>query len=346
MRSRQRQLRGRRSVRAGRCSLAAPVAADAPAPAEAAASKRARTAGSSGQRAFKLDRVTTRSGKLLGTSKVILTVKPGQEANAEKEIKKLGGRLGRRLKLVDGMAVELPNRVIKQARRALGGSERPPRPSDRRRHEPRGVSVGARAVQAAVGLQRRRRRRRGHRLGHHRLARRPDLPAARLARCGWSNGQRVGEVRRLRQRPHDALRRQRPRHARRRHHRRQRLRHARRARRHRAGGAPGQPEGARRPRRRLISDVIAALDWAVANKAAYNIRVINLSVGAAVTESYTTDPLTLAAKRAVDAGIVVVAAAGNLGKNAARARRSTAASRRRATRPGCSRSAPPATKAR
>ncbi len=65
-----------------------------------------------------------------------------------------------------------------------------------------------------------------------------------------------------------------------------------------------------------ISDVIAALDWVVANKDAYNIRVVNLSVGAAVTESYWTDPLTLAAKAAVDAGIVVVAAAGNLGKNA------------------------------
>ena len=68
--------------------------------------------------------------------------------------------------------------------------------------------------------------------------------------------------------------------------------------------------------RGVISDVIAALDWMVTNKNAYNIRVANLSVGAAVTESYLTDPLTLAAKRAVDAGIVVVAAAGNLGKNA------------------------------
>ncbi len=67
--------------------------------------------------------------------------------------------------------------------------------------------------------------------------------------------------------------------------------------------------------RGVISDVIAALEWAIANKNAYNIRVVNLSVGAAVTESYWTDPLTLAAKRAVDAGIVVVAAAGNLGKN-------------------------------
>ena len=67
----------------------------------------------------------------------------------------------------------------------------------------------------------------------------------------------------------------------------------------------------------VISHVIAALDFAVANKARYNIRVINLSVGASVTSSYWDDPLTLAAKRAVDAGIVVVAAAGNRGKNAA-----------------------------
>jgi serine protease AprX len=65
-----------------------------------------------------------------------------------------------------------------------------------------------------------------------------------------------------------------------------------------------------------ISYIIAALDWAVANKAAYNIRVINMSLGAGVFESYNTDPLTLAAKRAVDAGIVVVAAAGNMGKAA------------------------------
>ena len=65
-----------------------------------------------------------------------------------------------------------------------------------------------------------------------------------------------------------------------------------------------------------ISNVIAAIDYAIANKDALNIRVINLSVAAGVYESYTTDPLTLAAKRAVEAGIVVVSAAGNLGRNA------------------------------
>ena len=65
-----------------------------------------------------------------------------------------------------------------------------------------------------------------------------------------------------------------------------------------------------------ISQIIAAIEYAIANKDQFNIRVINMSLGAGVTESYKTDPLTLAAKRAVDAGIVVVAAAGNLGKAA------------------------------
>src|SRR5262249_5978197 len=65
-----------------------------------------------------------------------------------------------------------------------------------------------------------------------------------------------------------------------------------------------------------VSDVIRAIDYAVANRARFHLRVINLSIGAAVLESYDTDPLTLAAKRAVDAGLVVVTAAGNLGKDA------------------------------
>ena len=65
-----------------------------------------------------------------------------------------------------------------------------------------------------------------------------------------------------------------------------------------------------------ISNVIAAIDYAVEHRARFNIRVINLSVAAGVYESYSTDPLTLAAKRAVQAGVVVVTAAGNLGRNA------------------------------
>src|SRR5678815_2500025 len=65
----------------------------------------------------------------------------------------------------------------------------------------------------------------------------------------------------------------------------------------------------------LSSNVIAALDWCITNKATYNIRVINMSLGAPAKDSYNTDPLCLAARRAYNAGIVVVVAAGNRGKN-------------------------------
>jgi hypothetical protein len=104
------------------------------------------------QRFEKLDKdMKSRSTRLLGTSKVILTINPGQEANAEKEIKKLGGRVGRRLKLVNGMAVELPNRVIKQiSERSEVLSvhfDRPISPHMNRT----AVSVGARAVQQQWG---------------------------------------------------------------------------------------------------------------------------------------------------------------------------------------------------
>jgi serine protease AprX len=66
-----------------------------------------------------------------------------------------------------------------------------------------------------------------------------------------------------------------------------------------------------------ISNIIAALGWVVANAQTYNIRVVNMSVGAGIHESYWTDPLTLAAKAVTDRGITVVTAAGNMGKNAA-----------------------------
>ena len=66
-----------------------------------------------------------------------------------------------------------------------------------------------------------------------------------------------------------------------------------------------------------ISNIIAALGWVAANAKTYNIRVVNMSVGANIHESYWTDPLTLAAKALTDKGITVVTAAGNMGKNAA-----------------------------
>jgi serine protease AprX len=61
------------------------------------------------------------------------------------------------------------------------------------------------------------------------------------------------------------------------------------------------------------SDVVAALDWVGANHRAYNIRVVNLSLGHPVYERAATDPLVRAAEALVRRGIVVVASAGNLG---------------------------------
>jgi serine protease AprX len=66
-----------------------------------------------------------------------------------------------------------------------------------------------------------------------------------------------------------------------------------------------------------ISNIIAALGWVKTNARTYNIKVVNMSVGASIRESYWTDPLTLAVKAITDQGITVVTAAGNMGKNAA-----------------------------
>ncbi|HKE88381.1 MAG TPA: S8 family serine peptidase, partial [Vicinamibacterales bacterium] len=66
----------------------------------------------------------------------------------------------------------------------------------------------------------------------------------------------------------------------------------------------------------LTGDVIEAIDWAVANRVRYNIRVINLSLGGPALQSYRDDPLCQAVERAYRAGIVVVASAGNHGKTA------------------------------
>jgi serine protease AprX len=63
-----------------------------------------------------------------------------------------------------------------------------------------------------------------------------------------------------------------------------------------------------------ISDVIAALDYVRSTKTTFNIRVANLSVATGVYESYSIDPLTVAARKVVEAGVVVVAAAGNNGR--------------------------------
>jgi serine protease AprX len=63
------------------------------------------------------------------------------------------------------------------------------------------------------------------------------------------------------------------------------------------------------------SAVIAAIQRAISLKSQYNIRVINLSLGRPVSASYQNDPLCLAVQQAWQAGIVVVVAAGNGGRD-------------------------------
>ncbi len=63
------------------------------------------------------------------------------------------------------------------------------------------------------------------------------------------------------------------------------------------------------------SSVIAAIERAIQLKDTYHIRVINLSVGRPIYESYSQDPLCQAVEQAWQAGIVVVVAAGNDGRD-------------------------------
>ena len=61
--------------------------------------------------------------------------------------------------------------------------------------------------------------------------------------------------------------------------------------------------------------VISAINTAISLQKTYNIRVINLSVGRPVYEHAALDPLCQAVEKAWKAGIVVVVAAGNDGRN-------------------------------
>ena len=125
--------------------------------------------------------------------------------------------------------------------------------------------------------------------------------------------------RQLRHRRPAGRRRLRPRHARRRHHRRERRARLRpsptltRAASRRACTWSTSASSARQASG-YTSDVIAGIDWVIANRARYNIRVINLSLGHPVMEPAATDPLCQAVARAAAAGIVVVASPGNDGQ--------------------------------
>ena len=261
----------------------------------------------------KIDKILKSRAGQGGMSRAIVTLKPGSDLSAD--VRRLGGRLGRKLGLINGQVVELPNAVIRKlAELSFVESIHYDRPTGGEMNRV-AVLTGARAAQTAYGYN-------GAGVGvavidsgvtnwHDDLGQSPNTPGVRL-----KNGQRVsafvdfvnGRTSSYDDNGHGT---------------------------HVAGIIAGNGADSLGVRagiapsahlvslkvlddrgRGVISNVIAALDWTLTNKSAYNLRVVNLSVGAAVTESYKTDPLALAAKRAVDAGIVVVTAAGNLGKNA------------------------------
>lgn len=62
-----------------------------------------------------------------------------------------------------------------------------------------------------------------------------------------------------------------------------------------------------------VSNVLAAVQWVVSFRDRYGIRVLNLSLGTDSTQTYARDPLNYAVERAWDAGIAVVVAASNRG---------------------------------
>jgi serine protease AprX len=64
-----------------------------------------------------------------------------------------------------------------------------------------------------------------------------------------------------------------------------------------------------------ISSIIRGIEWVIAHQYQYNIRVINMSFGAASQGSYKFDPIDAASEIAWKRGIAVIAAVGNSGPN-------------------------------
>jgi serine protease AprX len=292
--------------------ITVPASADAQGKLGKALKDRGPRAGASDEAQDKLANELKDRGTRAGWSRVIVTLHGS--ADVKPEVLRLGGNLKRRLSLINGQVVELPNGQLKQLARhpavARIDEDRPTR------HQMSRVAVmsGARAVQWGMGYD-------GAGVGvavidsgitswhddltygggsaavqmngNQRVTGFVDfVNGATVPYDDNGHGTHVSGI--IAGNGYDSYGRH-------------------------AGMAPGahivslkvlDGNGAG-----VISDVIAAFEYAIANRVQHNIRVVNLSVGAAVTSSYNTDPLTLAAKRVVDAGIVVVTAAGNRGLN-------------------------------
>ena len=261
-----------------------------------------------GQPTAKLDRElrAARAARRAGSSRVILRLNPGVSPRRRRRHPSLRGTLGRRLASVGGQVADVPDSALAALARLPGVNGVS---LDRRVHgtlERTGATVGATWVRGTLGLD-------GTGVG---------IAIIDSGVANWHDdlgSQRASRVRRLRRtssRPRTtttATARTSPASSRAtattRTARAAASRRARRCSSRKSSTPSGQG---------YISNVIAAIDYAIANKDALNIRVINLSVAAGVYESYNTDPLTLAARRAVEAGLVVVSAAGNLGRDARR----------------------------
>src|ERR1051325_9030465 len=63
------------------------------------------------------------------------------------------------------------------------------------------------------------------------------------------------------------------------------------------------------------SDVIAALQFVTANPAALGVQIVNLSLGHPIYSDAAHDPLVQAVQQASAAGLIVITAAGNHGRN-------------------------------
>jgi serine protease AprX len=257
-----------------------------------------------------LDReLRRRANRGTGWSRVIIELKPGWETSAS-DVRAFGGRLGKRLRTYNGQVVELSDAQLKRlAKHPAVLSIHHDRPI--RKHNNRtAVTTGARTAQLAYGYT-------GagigvavvdsgvsawhddlmgpgvYPYGNQRVAKFVDFVNGQTVPYD-DNGHGTHVAGTILGNGHDSYG-------------------------LKAGMAPGAHLIALKVLdsngNGTISNIIAALDYAVANKDTYNIRVMNLSIGASIQESFMTDPLTLAAKRAADAGIVVVAAAGNIGRN-------------------------------
>lgn len=62
-----------------------------------------------------------------------------------------------------------------------------------------------------------------------------------------------------------------------------------------------------------VSTILAGIQWFVAHKDTYGIRVLNLSLGSDSAQDYRLSPMNYAVERAWDSGLAVVVSAGNSG---------------------------------